>query len=227
MRLILSISSSVNLKGWLLEASRLLVSLILVVPMTACDEAYHESPVEKNSSTHKQVSTQYRKNELLDVASNIVLTSQQYEELEYRLSAKSIVVKPRSFGGFNILDINELYVYNSHIEVFPSDGAKNAPQSERGLTGNFSDLLKRYADSISTTYGHVSRLHMEDVLITMVGAGAEGSDIIITAEKLTKDFRNEKSPRIYNVSFSEKNSSKELLVSQAIWNVDERQFVLK
>lgn len=227
MRLDSVICCTSALMGKRIKLIRYFVSVILIITMAACGKTSNNPPIEETNSAIKKISASDNNNQVLDIATDIVLTSQYYDAVEYRLSAKSVLVKPRSFGGLSILDINELYFYDSHIEVFPLDKVKNAPQSKQGLAENFSDLLEKYADSLAAIYGTVSRLHMEDVHITMVGAGREGSDIVITAEKLTKDFRNETSPKLYNVSFSEKGLSEKLLVSQVIWNLDDKNFVLK
>lgn len=99
--------------------SSFLISLVLIPTLTGCNWNSDGAHRVQVSSGVPEVTYKNRGIQFLDIATDIELTSQEYDALQYRFSAKSILVKPRSFGGLNILDINELYVLAPRIAVFP------------------------------------------------------------------------------------------------------------
>ena len=209
------------------KLARLVFTVTLIVFATGCDRLFFEPQKSEVILAQKEVPLALEVSEVLEIASDIVLTAQHADNVEYRLFSKSVLVKPRSFGGLHILNINELYLLDSQIEIFPATSNSSGGQSKKNIVDDFSETLKKYAERMSATYGKVSRLHMRNVKIILLQARKNRADIIITADKLIRDFNDDDSPALYNVSFTEKETPGELFAKKARWNIEEQKFVLK
>jgi hypothetical protein len=199
-------------------ASLLLVSGCFAKPGAS---SKHQDISQTSTETEKQF------NGRIKIATEVKIQNQYSDEIRHLISADEISVNPRAFAAFNINSINELLIENAHIEIFPSTASDTDSGATSDWDEDFVDTLRDFAETLPDEYGVVSRLNIENVHITLHGAGEEGSYIRVNAKKLVKEFRDGSYPDLYDVNFYNGGSAVGLNVSHVLWNTKEGKFMVK
>ena len=160
------------------------------------------------------------------IASGAEFQLQYADTVRYVISADSISAVPRTFGAFNVNGLNELLMDSVQLNVFPINAEQAKTNEGNGLGGDFSDSLRAYLEALPKLYGVISRIRMIDIEIVLHGAGKDGAPVTILAERLLKDFSDDKEPELYNVGFYDDYSSNVLKVNRVVWDTQEDKFLV-
>ena len=138
------------------------ISFSIVFFVSSCDSK-QESPVDLKSNKHADLDSLDKFDGRHLLASGITLQRQQDNTVRHRISADTVSIVPRGFGAFNLRDINEVLLENSHIEIFPV-ASGNAGGGEADSI-DFTDSIK---DSFGIFHGinwnfmimvHMTKIH--------------------------------------------------------------------
>jgi hypothetical protein len=160
------------------------------------------------------------------IASGAEFQIQDANTVRYAISAASISTVPRSFGAFNLNGLNELLMDSVQLNVFPITSGQAESDVSNELASDVSDSLRNYLEALPKVYGVISRIRMTDIEIVLHGAGKGGTPVKISAERLFKDFSDDKEPELYNVEFYDDYSSNVLKVNRVVWNTQTDNFLV-
>lgn len=167
------------------------------------------------------------------LASGIIMRSYREDSISHQVTTATISIGPRKFGAFRLNRYSELLFEDSHIELFPSHGSEPGSKGEHMGEQNsaskldFSDTVQEYFEAAYSDMGAIGRLRMENVRITIHGAGNDGGNINVSATMLIKEFADDTEPELYEVSFSDSASKTSLFVPRARWNTTDGRFLIK
>ena len=158
------------------------------------------------------------------VASNIVLHAQQDNIVLHRITADTISVRPRDFAAFQVNGLNELVLEAPKIEILGTEPTNEVQNGSGMVRDDVTKTMRDFVERLPRSYGHVTRLNMQNVQIILKGRSAEGHDITVIADRLLKDFNDNSDPELFSVSFYDYNAGAEMSVSRVSWDTEAGTF---